>query len=424
MGRWLQVMVLAAVAATAGCRRSDAHLAAAERAKIRERIEKSYALVPYRGFKILLRARGSEKAPKEILDLLAAFEKTREPPVDLKQSAEVYLRLAIGVHEARSAINAHDEDTFPLLWQGYVGAPPAPWYDNPIEHLLTAFALQVIEQADRSGRAPLPDLAFYELSRAEAQPGWPWAPRAASRLERGLLFCGAEYHYAAEEELDEFLVEASRIQPADLAELSAITSRTGPQSVEILNAIGHFARAWNRMGLGRDKAAEEDIEAALTALDRIGIDNEATQWGWAFIHYRRGRYPEAGQALAKLARSPHLDEATRKEIQSSADQLLSSGGSGGKHIALFSRARAGALIGRALVARAGGLEHILATLLGPERGKKAYQPIAWLDRLQANAATVDAAALKEGARDVADRSKEAGKKGLDFLKSKVDELKK
>jgi hypothetical protein len=77
--------------------------------------------------------------------------------------------------------------------------------------------------------------------------------------------------------------------------------------------------------IGRERAANDDAERGLQALERAGVENEASLWAAAFVHYRRGRHAEAGAALEKLARSPHLDPRARAETQASAE--ASGGGS-------------------------------------------------------------------------------------------------
>jgi len=81
-------------------------------------------------------------------------------------------------------------------------------------------------------------------------------------------------------------------------------------------------------------------------------------------------------------------------------------------VPILGRARAATLIGRALVSRAGGVEKILVALLGPERGKKAYEPLAWIERTQRNVASVKDDALK----GAAGKAREVSKKGLDALR--------
>jgi hypothetical protein len=410
-----RLLLAALLLLTTGCRKTDAQRAAEERAQIRKRVDSSFALVPWRGLKTILRSRGAQPPPAQLAELVALLEKTRDPPPEAREAASVYLHLAVALYQARATLKDQDEDKFPVLWTTITPLPtPGPWYDAPVEHLLTAYVLQTLELADRSERTHMPELVFYELSRAEPSPGWPWVARAGARLERGIAFCQAEYHYAAEEELTAFLDEWERIPPADLA-LFAVSMRLAPDEVrEIGRATGHFLRGWNRLGLGRDKQADEDLTAALRSLEKIGVDDELTQWTWAFLHYRAGRYAEAGNALRKLSESPYLDARTRVEIREAADKLA-----GTKNIPVLSRARAAGLIVRALVARAGGLEKVLIALLGEEQGKKAWQTVAWLERLQHEVAGVDEAKLIEGVGSVKDKGKELGGKGLQLLKEKV-----
>jgi hypothetical protein len=201
--------------------------------------------------------------------------------------------------------------------------------------------------------------------------------RLCGRGARGGAYLFAAYHYAAEEELSAYLAELEKLPPADRAHLAA-GHFTGDQMFLQLRAAGHFLRAWNRLGLDRDDPAAEDVEAGLADLQKLGLENELTHWGWAFVHYRRGRYAEAGAELEKLAQSPHLDEPQRAEMLAAAEGLKKKQ----KGLAIFGKARAATLLTGALIARLGGLQHLLELGLGPETSKKIYAPLAWLDRLR------------------------------------------
>jgi hypothetical protein len=141
------------------------------------------------------------------------------------------------------------------------------------------------------------------------------------------------------------------------------------------------------------------VEKGLASLEKMGIDNEATQWGWAFVHWRRNRPAKAAEQLAKLAQSPYLDEAGKKEVLACAEELKAEA----KDPHLFSHQRAAMILGKALVARAGGPEKILILVAGEERGKVLAERLAWLDK---------------GRRALSAPS-EVGKHAFDFVKDKI-----
>lgn len=400
------VVAMALAGLGSGCRRAptDAERARAERAKMRERLDRSYVLVPYRGLKTVVRAGGIANAPPEIAGLRDAVDATRAPDA----GAESLLRLAKALHQARAALNAHDEDNYPpILAVVYPGALPLPW-DAGVEHLALATLFESASAA--AHKAPIDDLVLYELSRVEAKESWPWGLRLAAAGERGIAFARAEYHYAAEEELTALIAEIDRTPAAERPAIARAFRCTEAQSVEALRGAAHLLRAWNRMDLGRQQAADEDVEAALAALRRAGIENEATWWAGAYVAWRHGKYGEAAAELRKLAASPHLDEAERREITAAADGLERT-----RNAVVFGRARAGLLLGRALIARSGGVERLLGEALGPERTRAFTERVAWVERTASKLGDLDPRKLEDAARDVADK----GRKGLEAIKSKL-----
>ncbi|RKH37441.1 hypothetical protein [Corallococcus sicarius] len=416
----LAALFLVGLTACGGCRMTDAERAAKERAEIEERMRDSVTLLPYRAFKLTLRANGEAGAPEEVAQLWKALAATRalpdKPLTDeaTRDAARTYLDLGVAFYKARKTLQTRDEDEFPLLWSKWVpGAPlPLPAYDAGQEHALVATAWLVLDKAAKAGRIPSTELVFYELSRATPNPAWPPLLRLAVQANRGLAFCQAGYHYAAEEELTAFLAETERMPPEDFI---SIRGATPAQSRETVLAAGHFLRAWNRMALKRDRPAEDDIEQGLRSLQTLGVENELTWWGWAFIHSRRGRYDEAAASLDKLAASPFLEETERREVHDSAEALRHHGDS----LPVFQQARAGLLLGRALLARAGGLEHVLTVALGPERAKQLYAPLLWMDRVRQGTATLTPEEVAQGAGETLDRAREAGSKGWDALKQRL-----
>lgn len=406
----------------AGCRKTDAERAAEERAEMDKKLRDSYALVPYRAMKLTFRAEGQPNAPEEIAALWKAAAETRalqEKPLTDEESrrlAKMYLDLGIAFYKAKKTLEKRDEDEFPLLWNRFVpGTPgPLPGYDAGQEHAVLAAVWMVLDNVDKGNRVPATEVVFYELSRATPQPSWPAGLRVAVQGNRGVAFCGAGYHYAAEEELNAFI---AGVETLPLEEFPAYKSTTPEQTRETLIAAGYFLRAWNRMGLKRERPAEDDIERGLASLEKLGVENELTWWGWAFIHFRRERYEESAKYLDKLATSPYVGTTERQEIHASAEEMRKHG----KKLPVFLQARAAVILGQALIARAGGLEHILVTVLGPERAKQVYAPIAWMDRVRQGMSTVsmDTDAVARGAGDTLNAAKEAGGKGLDALKKKL-----
>ena len=416
----LGALALALLTACGGCSKTDAERAAEERAKIEQQIRDSNTLVPYRALKLTARAQGTGKEPEAVKALWKmVLETERLPhreltPEQTREVAATYLKLGLAFYEAKQTLREHDEDDFPLLWSKLAAAPPFTGYDTGMEHLLEGSLLVILDTADRGNKLPMSDLTLYEFSRATPSPEWPGDLRTLSRGCRGLSFLEARYHYAAEEELTAYLAEVEGLSESDLV-LMGSRGRTPGQVRDGMRALGHFLRAWNRMQLKRDDPAAEDVEQGLAALERLGIENELTWWGWAFVHYKRERYPEAAKNLEKLAHSPYVDEPTRKELLASAGELRTHGES----LPIFQQQRAALILVRALVARAGGLEKILVTVLGEERAKQVYEPILWMDRVRTGMAQVKTEDLVREAGGVVDKAREAGNKGLSTLKDKL-----
>jgi hypothetical protein len=422
----LAVLALALLTACGGCRKTDAERAAEERAKIEQRIRDSNALVPYRALKLTVRARGTGTEPEAVTALWNILAETQAlpdkaaTPEEARRLAETYLKLAIAFYKAKQTLREHDEDDYPLLWTKLrlasreTPTSPLPGYDSGMEHLVVGVMLVVLDTVDRGNRVPMTDLPLYEFSRATPKPEWPAVLRTASRASRGLSFMEGRYHYAAEEELTAYLEEVGQLSEAEL-HLLRERGTTAEQERESLWALGYFLRAWNRMQLERDEQAADDVERGLKSLEKLGIENELTWWGWALVHYRRERYGESAASLDKLARSPYLDEPTRQELQASADELRTHG----KSLPLFRQQRAALLLVRALVARAGGLEKLLVTVLGEERAKQVYEPLVWMDRVRRGVAEVKTEDVVREAGGVLEKAREAGNQRLDALKEKL-----
>jgi hypothetical protein len=423
----LVVLALTLLTACGSYRKLDAERAAEERAKIERRIRDSHTLVPYRALKLTLRAQGTGREPEAVTALWSLLAGTRAlpggevSPEEARRAGEMYLKLALSLHEAKQILREHDEDDYPLLWTKLQPAsretptPLLPGYDSGMEHLLVGVMLVALDTADQGNRLPMTDLTLYEFSRATPRPEWPAVLRTASRASRGLSFMEGRYHYAAEEELTAYLMEVEALSDDELNLLRG-RGTTAAQERESLLAMGYFLRAWNRMRLERDEQAADDVERGLMSMEKLGVENELTWWGWALVHYQRERYEESAAGLDKLARSPYLDEPTRQELQASADELRTHG----KSLPVFRQQREALILVRALVARAGGLEKLLVTALGEERAKQVYEPLAWMDRVQRGLAEVKTggdAVRKAGG--VLDKAREAGRQGLNTLKEKL-----
>lgn len=339
----------------------DAVRAAAERAHVNAKLESSLTLVPYKAVKLLTRSKGAANRPAAWDKLDAAVEATRD---GVKTAAGAYSALAVALVQAKGELLGHDEDEFPLLWNVAVQQPlPAPWYDNGSEHLALATAWVVLDFADGATAKKLPahDVIFYESVRsASATPAaapWPRAVRAWSELLRGVAYAQAEYHYAADEDLTAYLatIESDPInEPLAFAKLTVPSA----EAQKGFRAAGHFARAWNRMGMNRDDAAAEDLKEALKDLEGLSIDNELTQWAWAFVHAQQGNFADSATQLEKLAHSPNLDASLRAQILADAAAMRATN----KKVPALGKVKAGAILGQALLRRAGGVPGIVALL--------------------------------------------------------------
>lgn len=418
----LVLVLLGVLPACSGCRQTDAERAARERAEIEERIRDSSALVPYRALKLTARAQGTGREPEAVTALWGMVQETASLPEkaatveEAQRMAAVYLRLAVAFYRAKQTLREHDEDDFPVFLEqarragSPWGALSVPGYDAGMEHLFLGIAVTAMETLDQKKTFPLAEPALYEFSRAVPRPEWPGALRAVSRGGRGLTFLNAGYHYAAEEELTAYLAEVERL-PATLPPLGNLNQETAQlardllESREFLRATGYFLRAWNRMQLKREELAADDVDEALQSLARLGIENELTWWAMAFVHLQRERYAEAAASLDRLALSPYVDEATRAELQASAQSLRTQG----QRTPLFQKERAVIPLARALVARAGGADKVLSSVLGEERAVQILAPFAWLERMQQGLAAVKP---EEVAR-------EAGSQGWEALKGKL-----
>lgn len=410
------LLSLAFVVPACSCRKTDAERAKEEREKIDRKLRESLTLFPYRLVKLSLRSAKSPKRPAAVDSVMKLLDETKALPErpataeEIAHEAATYARLLKALYDARESMMKHDEDDFPTLADSFApGTLPSPPWDAQLEHLALAALWFIVDAADRSHRVPGgTEYVFYELSRAEPQPGWPADVRRFAQLLRGAAFCATEHHYAAEEELTNVVKD---LEAATVADFSGYSKEVSKEEVfHTLRAAAYLARAWNRLGLERDDAAADDLEKGLAELKAMGVDNELTQWGWAVVHAHRGRYADAAAELDKLAASPNLDGETKKELADAAKSMREHG----KGIPVLLEARAMLIVGQALLARSGGVEKILVTLLGEEKGKELAEPVRWLERTRRAIAQTPGEKLEEG--------KELGAKGLEALKKRVEEI--
>ncbi|MDX2014233.1 MAG: hypothetical protein SFW67_28800 [Myxococcaceae bacterium] len=411
----VSVLTVMAVTPACSCLMTDAQRAKKEREQVEHELKTSLTLLPYRVLKLSVRSSKSPNRPEALDGLLQLIAETQAlpekpaTPEEVQRTATTWARLAKAVWDTRQSMMTRDEDEFPTFAELYTGAPlPAP-YDVQLEHLALAAFWFIVDSADRGHKVPgSTQYVFYELMRAEPRPYWPNDARVLAQLLRGGAFCATEKHYAAEEELTSAITVLEAMKADELLGWGDRVSKD--ETLHGGRAAGYFLRAWNRMGLGRDDTAADDLEKGLGELQTIGVDNELTQWGWAFVHARRERPEKAAEQLDKLAQSPNLDPKTRAELADAATDLRASG----KGIPLLLKTRAMVIIGQAMLARAGGLEAVLEAALGKEKAQQLLAPMTWLRRAREQLATSPG--------QVVDQGKALGAKGLELLKDKVQAL--
>lgn len=411
-------LVLIATALTSCHCASDGERAAKERAEIDKRARDSLVLFPYRTVKAMIRSTGSPDRPPvfdELDKALAAAQALPETAQDLEADARALAtwgNLFVQLVKTRETLKDKDEDAFPTLLEVWTSEKPfIAWYDNPLEHAWLAVFWLVADIAGEKGHLPTADIIFYELSRAKSAPAWPFEARAFANLARGVTFSKHAYRYAAEEELNIYLHDVSTESVSPLVLRGLLLDAAGTRAA--LSAAGYFARAYNRFGLGRDDPATDDVEAGLKELEKLKVDSELTWWAWAIVHAKRERFEESAKYLDRLAGSPNMDERTKQEIASAAAEMRA-----GKRVPLVKQAWAGKVLVQAIIARAGGVENMLAVLAGKDEAARILSPLTFLDRARqglsraADPARVTSAA-KDTAKTVVD---ELGAKGRELLK--------
>lgn len=357
-----------------GCSKTDAERAAEERAKAEEKWKGSWALLPWRAMKGSVRSNNASPRPEVYV---------RWDAMVAKSDVETVTEYLIWLAAHRDQLTEYDEDKFPTVLECFGGQSLPAWYDNGADHLLVAMTVLLLDAADSGNKLPVGDIAFYELSRAEPKPDWPGALAVLGRYARGVTFFLNEFHYAANEELAHYDEEVNALSEVELTavawlfkdQLAKSTLPPHEQGKHLLVALGAFTRAANLAKLERDEDTTREVERGLEALEALGIENELTLWGWALVHQRRKRYDKSAESLHKLAKTPYLDEATKAEIEKSASDMAKQSEDPG----IFQSQATTVAVVRALVARAGGVEGILAILLGKEQAAKIVAPFVAVD---------------------------------------------
>lgn len=424
----LLLMLLVVIGGCGRCsKKTDAELAAEERAKAEEMWKGSLALTPWRALKGAERSRGEPNRPDVYKKIDAAMEVLQKPAkagtgpeaeADAKARSEATFELLKYMLLHRSEFTKHDEDLFPRLmnvWEKTKPPLPALWYDNPAEHLVMAFAVLAIDQADKSDRVPARDIVFYELSRSEPQPAWPETMRAAGRYARGLSFVQHALHYAAEEDLTGYIKEVVETDPNKYALGSSSEPIPGTKvppwiaAKETLLAAGYFTRAYNRQKLEREDPATDDMVRGLECFEHIGVENELTLWTGAVVYQRKGRYDDSARNLEKLADSSFLDDEAKKDIRAAAADVKKQS----KEQGWFHEERTTMAVTRAVIARLGGAENILAFFIGKEEAHSFFAPFEAMSKLREQ--------LRDAAKKESAVAEEKGKKAFGDLKGKLEE---
>lgn len=409
-------------------RQTDAELAAKERAEVRAELNASYLLMPYRGLKTVVRGSALDPPKPELVELVAlsseimaqlsAIDGAGQP--DFLGEAVRVGKLVAAIYRAGAILSKEDEDRYPLLWQaGKAGPLPAPWYDAPAEHVVVGTLDLLLYATGRQG--PTLNWVYYEFDRAPVQPGWPLDMRLFTQQGRGLMYLVGGKHYAAEEELSAYLTALTGMSETERRQLGSTLKGPGNDGERVhkgLRAVGHLSRSLNRFALKRDPGGYDDLEAAVKQLRELGADNELTDWGELTLVLHRGDYARASQLLEHLSQSPFLTEEERAEVKGCAASI---GKLGGGYV-LFGRDRAMLVLGRALLARVGGIKTVLGTLavvVGPERAAAVAKPLLLIWA----AGSVLATDTEAKTHQAVDRGKELGKKGYDYLRGGAQKLK-
>lgn len=379
--RGLHGLALAVVLLGSACQqgKTDTERAQEERKAIEKQTKESIALYPYQTLKAVLRSQNEPNRPPELVAIeqhlarSGLFGETNTIPTEDKQTA--LLQVGQQMLKLRHRMPSFDEDIYPLLWNKLSEAPlPLPAYDNAMEHGGLSFLWLVVGLADQGHGLPFQTFVWYELARAQVKDTSPVWGQYMIRLARGAAFVTRSYSYAAEEELSQVLTALSL--PPPQADPWTERLRISPSTLHtILQATGYFLRAFNRIQLHRQEQATQDVETGLRALARLHVDNELTQWGWAFVYAQQGRFAESAHTLRQWAQSPFVEANARKDIlqyASDIERLKTSA------IPLFTQERALWLLSQTLVARNGGWRALFTKLVGAESAKNLLHSVDWL----------------------------------------------
>lgn len=353
-------------------------LAQKERREVEKRWNDSLVTPPYRLLKSFLRSTGERNRPKEF-DVIH-FPVSFSDHFSIQEMRERFLQLAMLSYSSKELLMKADEDLFPLLWTKISGKPPIYFkYNQNLEHLSLAtlwlLTLQILPQ----DKILSPEIVFYELSRIKNSSSDLEAVKLWASFCRGFSFMQNKYFYAADEEFSSF-IDAVRELPLTENEEIALFLHISPRQVRSGALIGgYFVRAFNRLSLQLVEEATQDMKDGLNELASLGIENELTYFGWAFVHVKQKHYEEASQSLQKLAKSPFLKSEERLEIEELSKRLKSMERS---KIPLFTQERGFLLLSQVLLARLGGLEGLFSRIFGSEQGAQIYQNITWLKQMQ------------------------------------------
>jgi len=147
------------------------------------------------------------------------------------------------------------------------------------------------------------------------------------------------------------------------------------------NGAEHLALAAFWLGMGHTAKGFSDKAFVFYELSRAEVqDTWPVWWGWTFVHFKRGRHVQAGQSQGQLAESPYLDPQTRDELRQSAKALREGGDPEGL-FGVLGKGKAAWLIGKALLARAGGIEGIASFLLTEQDAAKVNARLQWMARV-------------------------------------------
>ena len=245
--------------------------------------------------------------------------------------------------------------------------------------------------------------------------------RLATLYARGVTYLQHDFFYAADEELTKYIDDIKTTSKADFAIVAegftAAANMDKDQTArETFLALGYLTRAYNRSKLERDDAATEDLGLALESLDRLGIENELTWWGHAIVWQKRGEYEKSAHALDKLAESPYLEPDVKADLKKVAADMRKND----KKRTWFHQRRTQVAIFRAVLARFGGVEGVVAIFVGKEKAHRWLGPLASMSAAREALRDV-AVSQKDRFGGLAGGAAEEGRRKIGDLKNKLAE---